>query len=70
MTGTARRAEGACCTRNANLYGADFLIDIDAAAVKRAFGVIDAKNTLEDKATFTPVPNCKVDFAALQANWN
>lgn len=57
---------GGCCTANMNYNNNGFLLDIDSAAARRVFGISKAENTLYVTASFSPVPNSRVDFAALK----
>jgi hypothetical protein len=60
---------GGCCTANMNWNNNGFLLDIDSAAARRVFGISNAENTLKASATFTAVPNSRVDFAALKRQY-
>lgn len=62
-------ADKKCCTANMNWNGNNFLLDVDASAAQRVWGVVDGENTLKDSATWAPVPNSRVDFNALQARY-
>lgn len=54
---------GGCCTANANAYGYNFLTDIDSSAAQRVFGISNAENALNARATFALLG--KVDPNAL-----
>jgi hypothetical protein len=58
-----------CCTANANFNGNGFLLDLDQSGARRAFGVSNAHQSLKASATFKPVTNLRVDFAALKRQY-
>ena len=58
-----------CCTANLNWNRNGFLLDVDSTAARRVWGISNAENTLKASATYKPVANSKVDFAALKAKY-
>lgn len=58
-----------CCTQNMNSFGAGFLLDVDAAAARRVWGISGAENSLFELATWAPVPNSRVDFNSLKRQY-
>jgi len=60
---------GGCCTANLNWNNNGFLLDVDSSAARRVWGIVNAENTLKVSATYKPVANSKVDFAALKAKY-
>lgn len=63
---------GGCCTKNAAKFGNKMLLDMDAAAIQRIWGIKGAEKFLTEKGTYEigDVVNVRTDWPKMGAKWD